>query len=502
MLLTVTCLGQFMVLLDNTIVGAALPDMQHRLHTGLTGLQWIVDAYVLLVAMLLLSGGVFADRFGRKRVYLTGVAVFTVASVVCSLAPSVGWLVAGRVLQGIGAAALSPASLALLVAACPVPQERIRAIGLWAGFSGLGMAVGPVAGGMLTDVFGWPAIFLVNLPIGVVLLVVGLRSLDETRNPSAPAIDVPGTVLSVLGVGVLTYGLIEGGARGWTSPVILGSFTAGVILLTAFLGVEARRSAPMLPLGLFRQRLFTVSNTAMTVVGFALMGSSFFFSQFFVYVQGSSLLRAGLQTLPVSLAMVIVSPYAGRLAARYGFRIVVTTGLSLAGLGLLTLGTVHADTGYGNVWWRLGLAGIGFALTLSPLTGAAIQAVSAQEGGLASGISSTTRQIGAVLGVAALGAVVRTRQSGGASFETGLNSAFLAAGAVTLATAVFTGLWLARSEPAEGSTAPQRSADAGAVTTSNEASDQPLTTTAAPDGRRTAPEAPTAQPTRGRPGPA
>ncbi|MET9496293.1 MFS transporter [Streptomyces sp. NPDC006552] len=448
-LLAVTCLGQFMVLLDNTIVGAALPDMQHRLHTELTGLQWIVDAYVLLVAMLLLSGGVFADRFGRKRVYLTGVAVFTAASLLCALAPSLGWLIAGRVLQGIGAAALSPASLALLAAAYPVPQERVKAIGLWAGLSGIGLAAGPVAGGVLTDAYGWPAIFLVNLPIGALLLLVGLGRLGESRNPNAPAIDVPGTVLSVLGVGVLTYALIEGGARGWTSPLILSGFAAAVLLLAAFLAVEARRRAPMLPLRLFRQRLFTVSNTAMTVVGFALMGSSFFFSQFFVYVQGSSILRAGLQTLPLSLAMVVVSPYAGRLAARYGFRSVVTTGLALAGLGLLALGTVHADTGYGNVWWRLALAGAGFALALSPLTGAAIQAVSPQEGGLASGISATTRQIGAVLGVALLGAVVRTRQSGGASFETGLNSAFLAAGAVTLATAVFTGLWLARSRPAQ-----------------------------------------------------
>uniref|UniRef100_UPI00117C86C1 MFS transporter n=1 Tax=Streptomyces sp. NRRL B-24572 TaxID=1962156 RepID=UPI00117C86C1 len=184
----------------------------------------------------------------------------------------------------------------------------------------------------------------------------------------------------------------------------------------AFVAVEARRSAPMLPLRLFRRRLFTVSNTAMVVVGFALMGSSFFFSQFFVYVQGSSILRAGLQTLPLSLAMVVVSPYAGRLAARYGFRVVVTTGLALAGLGLLALGTVHADTGYGNVWWRLGVTGIGFALTMSPLTGAAIQAVSPQEGGLASGISSTTRQIVAVLGLAVLGAVVLARESDGASF--------------------------------------------------------------------------------------
>ncbi|MEU4824898.1 DHA2 family efflux MFS transporter permease subunit, partial [Actinomadura sp. NPDC023710] len=320
-LLTVTCLGQFMVLLDNTIVGAALPDMQERLHTQLTGLQWIVDAYVLLVAMLLLSGGVFADRFGRKRLYLAGVVVFTAASVLCAAAPSIGWLIVGRVLQGVGAAALSPASLTLLAAAYPVPQERVRAIGLWAGFSGIGLAAGPVAGGVLVEAFGWPAIFLVNVPVGAVLLVAGLRVLDESRNPSAPAIDVPGTVLSVLGVGALTYGLIEGGSRGWTSPVILSSFAAAAVIFVFFVLVEGRVSAPMLPLRLFRQRLFTVSNTAMIVVGFALMGSSFFFSQFFVYVQGSSILRAGVQTLPATLAMVVISPFAGRFAARYGFRI-------------------------------------------------------------------------------------------------------------------------------------------------------------------------------------
>ncbi|WP_216651360.1 DHA2 family efflux MFS transporter permease subunit [Actinomadura litoris] len=467
MLLAVACLGQFMVLLDSTIVGAALPDMQERLHTRLSGLQWIVDSYVLLVAMLLLSGGVFADRFGRKSVFLAGVAVFTAASVLCSAAPTLGWLIAGRVLQGVGAAALSPASLALLAAAYPVPQERVRAIGLWAGFSGIGLAAGPLAGGILVDAFSWPAIFLVNVPIGAILLLAGLRVLAESRNPGAPAIDVPGTVLSVLGVGVLTYGLIEGGSRGWTSPPILGSFAAGVVLLAAFVAVEARTATPMLPLRLFRQRLFTVANTAMVVVGFALMGSAFFFSQFFVYVQGASILRAGLQTLPSSLAMVVVSPFAGRLAARYGFRIVVTAGLVLAGLGLLTMGFAHADTAYANVWWRLAVVGVGFALTMSPLTGAAIQAVGPREGGLASGISSTTRQIGAVLGVAVLGAVVRARESGGASFGAGLDSAFLTAGAVTLVSAVFTGLWLVRSKPARPRPPRQEAAESSAATSSS-----------------------------------
>ncbi|MFF9090830.1 MFS transporter [Streptomyces sp. NPDC014991] len=443
------CVGQFMVLLDSTIVGVALPDMQHKLHTGLSGLQWIVDAYVLLVAMLLLTGGVFADRFGRKRVYLSGAVVFTLASVVCAVAPSLGWLIFGRVLQGVGAAALSPGSLALLAAAYPVPQERVKAIGLWAGISGTGLAAGPLAGGILVDAFDWRAIFLVNVPIGAVLLLAALPTLSESRNPNAPAIDIPGTVLSILGVGALTYGLIEGGAKGWTSPVILGSFAAAVVILGAFIAVEGRTATPMLPLRLFRNRLFTVSNTAMVMVGFALMGSVFFFSQFFVAVQGDSILSSGLKTLPISLGMAIVSPYAGRLAAKYGFRIVVTSGLAVAGVGLLTLGYVHADTPYSNMWWRLAVTGVGFALTMSPLTGAAIQSVNPQEGGLASGISSTTRQIGAVLGVAVLGAIVVSREDSGASFEAGLDSAFLVAGAATLVTAVFTGLWLVKSKPAE-----------------------------------------------------
>lgn len=453
-LLALTVVGQFMVLLDNTIVGVALPTMETRLHTTLTGLQWIVDAYVLAVAVLLLVGGVSADRFGRKRVFLGGMALFTLSSLLCSVAPSVGWLLAARVLQGIGAAALSPASLALLASAYPVAQERIKAIGLWAGLSGIGMAAGPVVGGILVDAFGWPSIFLVNLPIGVITLVIGWRVLPESRNPAARAFDLPGQALSVLGVGALTFGLIEAGARGWTSPLILSCFGAAVVLITLFLVVEGRSAAAMMPLHLFRQKLFSVSNAAMTVVGFALMGSAFFFSQFFVLVQGYSELRAGLETLPSSLAMVVCSPYAGRIAARFGFRAVVTVGLVLAGIGLMTMAQVHQSTPYVNVWWRLVIIGIGFGLTMSPLTGAAISSVAPQEGGLASGISGVTRQIGAVFGVAVLGAIVRTRQTHGASFAGGLDAAFLAAGAVTLATAVLTGLWLVRSKPAEPAAAP------------------------------------------------
>ncbi|SCK63039.1 Major Facilitator Superfamily protein [Streptomyces sp. AmelKG-E11A] len=231
-----------------------------------------------------------------------------------------------------------------------MPQDRVEAIGLWAGLGGIGLAAGPVAGGVLVDAFGWPAILLVNVPIGAVLLVAALYVLTESRDPAAPAIDLPGAALSVLGAGALSFGLIEGGSRGWTSPVILGSFAAAVVTLAAVAAVEQRAPAPMLPPRLFRRRLFTVSSTATAVVG--------------------------------------------------------------------------------------------FALTMSPLTGAAVQSVGTHESGLASGVISTTRQIGAVLGVAVLGAVVRTRQSGGASFEAALSGAFVAVGAVTLAGAVVTGLWL------------------------------------------------------------
>ncbi|WP_036567804.1 DHA2 family efflux MFS transporter permease subunit [Nocardia sp. BMG51109] len=460
-LLTVTCVGQFMALLDGTIVGAALPNIQQKLDTTLTGLQWIVNAYVMLAAMLLLTGGVFADRFGRRRVFLLGVGIFTAASLLCALAPSLEWLIVGRALQGIGGATLSPASLALLASAYPVAQERIRAIGLWAGFSGIGLAAGPVVGGVLVDLSDWRAIFLVNVPIGVVLLLVGARILTESRNPSVAPFDVPGQLLSVLGVGALTFGLIEGADLGWASPIILGSFAAAVVLLGGFLATEARSEAPMVPLRMFRHRLFSVSNTAMVVVGFGLMGSGFFFSQFFVFVQGTSVLRAGIENLPCTIAMVIVSPFAARIAARFGFRTVVTVGLALAGAGLLAWGAVHHDTAYTDMWWRLLIIGIGFGLTMSPLTGAAISSVTPHEGGLASGISNTTRQIGAVLGVAVLGAVVRIRQDHGATLETGLQTAFVAAGLVTVLSAVFTALLLRpRSTAAARESRPAESAPA------------------------------------------
>ncbi|MFE3945701.1 hypothetical protein ACFXPV_28170 [Streptomyces sp. NPDC059118] len=230
-----------------------------------------------------------------------------------------------------------------------MPKERVKAIGPWADISGISLAAGPLAGEIPVDAFDWHAIFLVNVPIGVALLLAALPTLRESRNLAASAIDVPGTVLSILGVGALAYGLIEGGARGWTSGPVLTSFVAAAVILVAFVAVEQHNPTPMMSLWMFRNSLFTMSNTAMAMVGFSLMGSVFFFSQFFVTVQGASILDSGLETFPISLGMANISPFAGRSAARYGFRIVVTAGMALAGVGLMTLGSVHADTSYGNV---------------------------------------------------------------------------------------------------------------------------------------------------------
>jgi EmrB/QacA subfamily drug resistance transporter len=446
--LAVTCLGQFMVLLDNTIVTTALPQMQRHLHTSLTGLQWIVDSYVLAVAVLLLTGGVIGDRYGRKRTFLAGLVVFTTASLLCGLASGSGWLIAARVLQGVGAAGLSPGSLALIASTFTVPRERARAIGLWAGISGIGLSVGPVAGGLLVDYVGWQAVFLVNVPIGVVTFLYGMWVLNESRNPHRRAPDIRGLLLSLFGMGALTYGLITAGRDGWTSAPVLGCFAAAVVLLVAFLVAEARVTAPMLPLRLFGERLFSVSNFAMVALGFGLLGSAFFFSQFFQIVQGYSAFRAGLQSLASTAAMFMISPFAGRLAGRFGFRRPVAFGMLCASSGLLALSFVHSDTPYVNVWWRLSLIGIGFGLAMSPLTAAAISTVAPQEGGLASGVSNTSRQIGSVLGVAVLGTIVRVEQSHGASFTTALNAAFLTSGLITLGVAAIAAIGLTRSRAA------------------------------------------------------
>ena len=404
--LLVTCFGLFMVLLDGSIVTVALPTIQADLHAHLSDLQWVVDAFLLPWAVLMLTAGTLGDRFGRKRLFLAGLVLFTVGSLFCGLAPTLGWLLAGRAVQGVGAAAIMPGSLAVLAAAFPEPRARAQAIGIWAGVSGLGLAAGPLIGGALIQLSSWPAIFFVNLPVGVVALALGWPLLAESRNPKAQRLDWPGQVLVTGALVCVILALIESSSYGWTSGLILGLFSGAAVCLAAFLVVEARVREPMLPLGLFRSPVFSVGNVGGFLLFFTMLGTFFFVTQFFQSVQGYTALESGVRTLPTTMGMFLIAPLAGRLTARLGPRLPAALGALLAGVALLLIIRIEPDSSYATLWWDLGLAGIGFGLVLSPLTAAVLSTTPRERAGLGSSVNTTSRQVGSALGVAVLGTVV------------------------------------------------------------------------------------------------
>ncbi len=408
--LAVTCIGFFMVLLDASIVTVALPTIQTQLQAQLSDLQWVVDAYTLPFAALLLTAGTLGDRFGRKRMFLAGLVIFTLGSAMCGAAPTLAWLIAGRVAQGIGGAALSPGSLSVLAAAFTSPRERTQAVGVWSAVSGMALAAGPLLGGVLIQLSSWNAIFYVNLPIGALAFISGAFVLRESRNPNAKRIDAPGQLLAVAALTALTFGLIEGQTDGWTSPLILSLFGATVVLALAFVYVEARSTEPMLPLSLFKNPIFSTANFAALTVGFALLGTVFFVSQFFQEVQGYTALQSGERTLPNTVGIFIMAPLAGRITARFGPRLPVAVGTLLSGVALLLLTRITPATPYSDIWWNLAMLGIGFGLTMSPLTAAVLAATPPTRAGLASSVVNASRQIGSVLGIAVLGAVVEHQE--------------------------------------------------------------------------------------------
>ncbi len=410
--LVVACLGFFLVLLDASIVTVALPTIQADLHAKLADLQWVVDAYTLPFAALLLTAGTLGDRYGRKRVFLAGLVLFLLGSTLCGFANTLDWFLTGRVIQGVGGAALSPGSLAVLVAAFPEPRVRTQAIGLWSGISGLALAAGPLVGGVLIQLFGWPAIFFVNLPVGLVALTLAWPLLAESRNPSAERIDLPGQLLVIAALICLITALIESSSQGWTSPLILGLLSGSVVLLAAFLLLEVRVREPLLPLGLFANRVFSVANVAALIVGFALLGTVFFVTQYFQAEQGYTALESGLRTLPTTMGIFLVAPFAGLLAARLGPRFPIVVGAFLSGIALFLLTGLELTSSYGTIWWKLGMLGIGFGLMLSPLTAAVLSATPPTRAGLGSSMVNTSRQIGSTLGVAVLGTFVVQQFSG------------------------------------------------------------------------------------------
>lgn len=402
--LGVVCVATFMLLLDITIVNVALPDIAKALGSTFTDLQWVIDAYALSLAALLLTAGSLADLLGRRAVFVAGLAVFTAASLLCGLAGSPLVLELSRAVQGIGGAAMFATSLALLANAFH-GRERGTAFGAWGATTGAAVAVGPLVGGLLTEKLGWESIFFINVPIGVATIAVTLRKLGESRDPEGAGIDWPGLVTFSVGLFLLIFALVRGNAEGWGSTLILSFLVGAAVLLVAFVVIEARRERPMLDLSLFRKPAFAGAS----IVAFCLSASIFaMFLYLTLYIQnalGYSPLEAGLRFLPVSLLSFLVAPLAGRLSARLPVRLLLGGGLTLVGAGLLLMSGLNADSGWTSLLPGFIVAGAGIGLTNPPLASTAIAVVPPQRSGMASGINSTFRQVGIATGIAGLGAI-------------------------------------------------------------------------------------------------
>jgi EmrB/QacA subfamily drug resistance transporter len=399
------CFALFMIMLDNTIVNVALPTIQRELNASPANLEWTVNAYVLSFASLILLGGKLGDRFGRKRMFMVGLALFVVFSVACALATSDTQLIVARALQGTGAALMNPLSLSILVNAFPRPQIPV-AIGIWAGISGLGIAIGPVVGGFLVEHYGWASVFWVNAPIGVIAAIVCVLAVDESRDPSSTSLDAVGTVLITGGLFALTFGLIKTNEHSWTSPYILGLLAAGVALVALWIVWELRVDQPMVPLGFFRIRQFAVANAVAVLVGVALFGSLFFVTLYFQNVKGYSAVDAGLRSMPMTLLIMFVAPLAGRLNQKVGPRIPMAGGMLLTGVGMIGLTQIDGSSNYALIWPWFSCIGAGIAMAMPALSGAAMSAVDPRKSGVASGVLNSSRQVGGAIGIAVMGSVV------------------------------------------------------------------------------------------------
>jgi EmrB/QacA subfamily drug resistance transporter len=418
----ITSLGLFMATLDNLVVTTALPVIRVHLHAGLSGLEWTVNAYTLTFAVLLLTGAALGDRFGRRRMFLVGLFVFTAASAAAAMSPSVAWLIAARAVQGSGGALIMPLSLTLLSAGVPA-DRRAQALGMWGAIGGMAVAAGPLLGGAVTTGWSWQYIFWLNVPIGLALMVLTRLRLEESHGPSQK-LDLRGVALASIGLFGVVLGLVRGNAHGWTSEGVIASFTAGVIGLLAFVYHESRSDHPMLPLRLFRSRSFSVVNAVAMLMSFGMFGSIFFLAQFLQFVQHYSPLAAGLRVLPWTAMPMVVAPVASALAGRFGGRPVLTAGLALQATGLGWLALVTTSTvPYSQLWMAFVVSGVGMALFFVPLASVLLGSVRPEEEGVASGTNSAFREIGGVLGIAALGAVFSSRGGGyasGAAYLSGL----------------------------------------------------------------------------------
>jgi EmrB/QacA subfamily drug resistance transporter len=402
--LAIVSIGLFMVVLDNLVVNVALPSIHRDLGASIQALEWTVNAYVLAYAVLLLTGAALGDRFGRKRIFIAGIALFTLSSAAAALAPSTGMLIAARAAQGIGAATVTPLTLTLIADAFP-PDRRGVALGVWSGISGTAVALGPLVGGAVIQAASWHWIFWINVPIGIVLVPVAASRLVESRG-SSRRLDLGGLALASAGLFGIVFGLVQSQSQGWTHATVVSSLVAGASLIVAFIAYELRAEEPMLPLGFFAQRSFAVTNAVSLAMYFGMFGSIFFLSQYLQNVLGNTPLQAGVKLLVWTGATMIAAPLAGYFSERYGSRLFMVAGLALQAIAL---GWLAALTGlhvaYASMVAPFALAGAGMGLVFAPSASAVLASVRTDQAGQASGATNAIRELGGTLGIAVLATV-------------------------------------------------------------------------------------------------
>jgi EmrB/QacA subfamily drug resistance transporter len=405
-------LAAFMTYLDNNVTNVAIPTIQRSLHLSVAGLEWVVSSYLLTLAGLLLVGGRLADVYGRRRVFLIGLAVFTLSSLAAGLAASGGVLIASRAVQGIGAALLMPTTLAIIVAAFTDMRQRAMAIGIWAAVGALALALGPVLGGLITQHIRWGWIFLINVPVGVITFAIAVVYVTESRASSASRqLDLPGLVTSALALFSLTYALIEGNVKGWTSPLILGAFAIAAAAAAAFLAIEARSEHPMVPLQMFRRREFSGGMSTMMIWSFGILGIYFFTSLYLQGILGFSPTKAGLAFVPMALAVAVFAAIAPRIAALAGAHRTVAFGMLLMVVGLVLFARLGLGASYADLLPGFILFGAGAGLMNVPLTNAVMDATLPARAGIASALLNASREVAGLLGITLIGAILRTREA-------------------------------------------------------------------------------------------
>ena len=397
--------------LDNTILNVALPTLEHDLGASSSQLQWIVDAYMLVFAGLLLTAGALGDRFGRKRALTFGLAVFGLGSGLSALATSPAMLIATRALMGVGGAFIMPSTLSIITAVFPA-EERAKAIGVWAGVSGLGIAIGPVAGGWLIEHASWNAVFLVNLPFVAAALLAGHWLVPESKDPAAPRLDIPGFAMSISGLTTLVWAIIEAPSKGWTNPTILAAFAVAAAILGAFMAWELRTSEPMLDIRLFSNPRFSGASAAITLTFFAMFGSIFFLTQYLQGVLGYTALEAGVRVTPIALGLILGGPISAKLAAKFGTKVVVAAGLTLVAVGLSIVTQFAVDSTYGIVAAHLLVLGFGMGMAMAPATESVMGSLPVEKASVGSAVNDTTRTTGGALGVAILGSLLASQYRG------------------------------------------------------------------------------------------